>query len=590
MRCRRFVTLLALWSPGLACDPAHAAPSDAGCTDCGEVLTRLCVPGASSCGDDGLSPRVCDADGMRWVAGAVCHEDSGEVCDRGACVRACEMTEGRRETRGCEFWPVQTLHPELGRFVDGASREDFPFTIVVSNPWPSRVTITLSGGALGAPITRAVAAGATESLEVPWQQALVDGVDHLRRASALVRGGALHLTATAPVTAYQFNPLKFIRSAECESGDACYSFSGDASLLLPAAALGREHVVVAMPTQRTLPPGRTEWTSAAGFLSVVGTRENTEVTVLLRSRLTAGDGIAAMNPGESARFTLGAGDVLQLLSPTDVRCARDELDRVTDTRFCLPVDAEDLTGTVVTATAPVAVFAGHECALVPFNRYACDHLEEQIPPAETLGTRYVIARAAPVPQHLAMHPEGEPTLVRVVATHDDTDVTFEPASTRPAARLARGESLTIESRDDYAVVGSQPLLVASFLVGGDYFRAEVASSLSGRGDPSLSIETPVEQYRPSYDFFVPPAFVPSYANVVISRGERVQLDGRAVATPPSTTLGARDIYRIEVSAGAHHLEGVNPMSRFGLRVYGYALFTSFMYPGGGDLVSIAPPL
>nr|MBK7066742.1 hypothetical protein [Deltaproteobacteria bacterium] len=70
----------------------------------------------------------------------------------------------------------------------------------------------------------------------------------------------------------------------------------------------------------------------------------------------------------------------------------------------------------------------------------------------------------------------------------------------------------------------------------------------------------------------------------------MRLDGRAVTAAPTGVLGARDLYRLPLSEGAHRLEGETTGTRFGLRVYGFAPFTSFMYPGGGDLVSIAPPL
>jgi hypothetical protein len=585
-RARRPITFVTAALLAACSSEQPAAHPDAG----PDVVARRCTPGATSCGDDGLSPRTCDAAGQAWVPAARCDGPGGEVCDEGRCARACEESATRRETRGCEFWPVETLHPELGRLSDGQSPSDFPFTVVVSNPWPSPVHVTLEGGALGAPVDRDIAAGATTSMEVPWQPALVDGVDYLHRASVVARAAALHLQASAPVSAYQFNPLKFIRSPDCEGGGACYSFTGDASLLLPAASLGREHVIVAWPTQRSLARDHTEWSVGAGFLSVVGTRPDTRVTVQLAGGISAGDGIPAASAGDRRSFVLGAGDVLQLLSSTDPRCVRDTLDRQTDTRFCLPVATEDLTGTIVTASAPVAVFAGHECAQVPFDRYACDHLEEQIPPVDTLGVRYVISRSAPYPPPVPLHPEGEPTVVRIVATHDGTDVTFEPATAHAPARLDRGESLTIESRDEYAVVGSSPLLVATFLVGADYLQRESSSTIYSVGDPAMSIETPVEQYRSRYDFFVPPAFVPSYANVVIARGGRLILDGVPVTAAPTSSLGARDIYRLSLIYGPHRIEGETAATRFGLRVYGFTRYTSFMFPGGGDLTAIAPPL
>ncbi len=573
----------------LRCSTPSPAPGtmDAAVDATVAEVAPFCTPGAVECGADGLSPRTCDALGSAWTEGRRCDGPGGEVCDRGACVRACEGLA--RESRGCEFWPVQTLHPELGRFVDGANRDDFPFSVVVSNPWPSAVRVTLEGGGLAAPLERTVGPNTSLVLETPWQPALVDGVDHLHRQSAVFAHAALHLRTSAPVSAYQFNPLKTIREPECDLGDRCYSFSSDASLLLPATALGREHVVAAMPTQRALGPGSTEWSVGAGFVSVVGTVAGTQVTVRLAGDVSAGEGIAAGGMGTARTFTLGAGDVLQLLSPTSGECPADAYDRITQTRFCLPIAREDLTGTVVTATQPVAVFSGHECAFVPYDRYACDHLEEQVPPVDTLGTRYVVSRVAPVPEGLRDHPEGEPTAATVIAAHDGTDVTFDPPSVHAPVRLDRGQSVPLLSALDYQVTASQPVLVAVFEVGGDYFRQEVAVTANSYGDPELSYETPVDQYRARYDFYVPPDYE-SFVNVVIARGETLRLDDALVTAAPAATLGARDIYRLRVAAGAHHIAGTNPGSRFGLRVYGFAPYTSYMYPGGMDLVSIAPPL
>ena len=39
---------------------------------------------------------------------------------------------------------------------------------------------------------------------------------------------------------------------------------------------------------------------------------------------------------------------------------------------------DDYTGVYVTATKPVAVFGGHECAQVPVGTKFCDHIYEQV--------------------------------------------------------------------------------------------------------------------------------------------------------------------------------------------------------------------
>ena len=88
-----------------------------------------------------------------------------------------------------------------------------------------------------------------------------------------------------------------------------------------------------------------------------------------------------MVAGSTVHVTLGAFDVLNL--ETDVAGA-------------------DLTGTVVESSRPVAVFAGAEAANVPFVDGTivgwADHLEEQLPPDRTHGTRFVVA---PMPSRTA---------------------------------------------------------------------------------------------------------------------------------------------------------------------------------------------
>ncbi len=81
----------------------------------------------------------------------------------------------------------------------------------------------------------------------------------------------------------------------------------------------------------------------------------------------------------------------------------------------------DLTGTVVTSSAPVAVWAGHPCRFVPADAYACDHLEEQMLPTSTWGDEILLV--AP------MHPDGTGPVdacVRVLALLGGTTVTFDP--------------------------------------------------------------------------------------------------------------------------------------------------------------------
>jgi hypothetical protein len=475
--------------------------------------------------------------------------------------------------------------------VPGANREDFPFTVVAANPWRREVLLSLDGGGARVPAVRIAARGAA-LVETPWNPALVDAGDPARRRSGVVRNGALHLRSNLRVSAWQFNPLKYIRDPSCETGDACFSYSNDASLLLPANALGRNYLVATVPVARSLEPGRTAWSRSPGFVSVVGTAANTQVTVFLRGDIegSADGSIAAARAGARVSVTLGAGDVLQLVGAHEGPCADPVEDRQTGSTFCRPSLSDDLSGTRVEASAPVAVFAGNDCALVPFDRYACDHVEEQMPPLETLGSRYVVSRARPnQATRSPSSPAGEPTLVRVIAAYDNTDLRVLPDGVQAPMRMRTGEVVSFFTTRNVEVVGTRPLLVASVLVGADYIPDPSPNARTNRGDPSMSVEMPLEQWRAIQDVYVPFRFSPSVLDIAASSSTRVLVDGNPLMAVPDTSLPGRAVWQVEVTPGLHRVSGVGAQDVVGLRLYGYAPFTSYMARGGGDLRTIPVP-
>ena len=88
-----------------------------------------------------------------------------------------------------------------------------------------------------------------------------------------------------------------------------------------------------------------------------------------------------MTAGTSQTVTLNRGEVLNIeAEPANL------------------FDKADLTGSFVSASKPVAVFAGHESAAIgpedSQESICClDHLEDQLFPIESIGTRYVIPRS-----------------------------------------------------------------------------------------------------------------------------------------------------------------------------------------------------
>ena len=54
--------------------------------------------------------------------------------------------------------------------------------------------------------------------------------------------------------------------------------------------------------------------------------------------------------------------------------------------------------------------------------------------------------------------------------------------------------------------------------------------------------------------------------------------------------GGRQVWQVRVIDGFHVIEAATPTGRVGVRLLGDAPFSSYMVPGGGDLLAITAPL
>src|SRR5690606_5773352 len=119
--------------------------------------------------------------------------------------------------------------------------------------------------------------------------------------------------------------------------------------------------------------------------------------------------------------------------------------------------AGDLSGTLVSADKPIQVIGGHECTNVPSHITACDHLEESIFPLQTLAQEYLIAPPVQVPNTNAL----KATIVRVIATEDNTQVTFSPDQGYDQVLVNRGDILELPmATAAYKITGNKNILVA----------------------------------------------------------------------------------------------------------------------------------
>ncbi len=517
-----------------------------------------CQPGFQMC--DGNAIVQCDEDGQdtTWIQD--CPADA--PCVGGVCLDACTVAASQFSYLGCEFVAASTantLDPTFGG----------DFAVVVANPQgadgAASVTVTRGGLQVGSILLQP---GQTNAITLPMVPELSEST-----GSVTVGDAAYIVQSDQPIAAYQYNPLHFELSA-------VNSFSNDASLLLPVHTLTGNYMVSSLPSFGVgYSAASPSWAGfLPGFFAIVGTEDGTSITLTYGGQTAAGIP-AAHSAGDTEVATLGRGDVIQVLgwapdaatapqsACTDAGWQTTQASDVFGNVWthCLG-PGTDLTGTTISATAPVAVFAGHQCSFVPFTAWACDHLEEMMFPTETWGVRAVMT--AP------RFPGGSgvaATRYRVLALNGGTGVTFDPPVSS-AATLGAGDFVEFTTDQDFVVDGTGPIYVTQFMQGQDALGASI-------GDPAMGSGIPWVQVRADYDFLTPDTYTENYVNVVAPTGTDIALDGAPVSGFQAIGTTGFSVARVPVYPGGHHIASVGA-ARFGITTYGYAPYTSYLYPGG----------
>lgn len=513
----------------------------------------VCVPGQASCA--GGKAKLCAADGSAFTE-FDCDPLQGMTCDPDGCKGSCAPPELVDSYLGCDYYPTITPNPVWS---------GFDFTVAVANAGTASTTVHVTRGATDVQSVP-VLPGALALIKLPWIPELKGGdVDACQKppdpgATRVVKTGAYRLRTDQPVTVYQLSPLEYqITPApsgcpvgqDCPGGfgSECLSFSNDASLLLPATALTADYTAIAWPSTST----------RAGFIAVTATRDGTQVKLLGTGQFAAGAGIDATGNGT---VTLDRGDVLLALAQHGGSGQSY---------------GPDISGTRISASAPVQVVSGQSCANIPTaTTDACDHIEHAMLPSETLGMDYLVTFPA------GLGP-ASPQVVRIAAVEKDTKVDFDPP-VHASATLGPGVApLELDNvTEDFRVTSDKPILVAQYM-------QSQASVPSASGDPSLAVAVPTAQFRKSYLFVASKTYDTNFVNVVAKAGSVVTLDGTAVPAAEFSAVGSSgySVARHELDPTEVHT--IESNSEFGIVVYGYGRYTSYMYPGGLDLKRIAPP-
>ena len=297
---------------------------------------------------------------------------------------------------------------------------------------------------------------------------------------------------------------------------------------------------------------------------IIGSEDDTKVDITATQnsvgRLNSKDGYTHINKGEMSSITIGKYESITISS------------------------VMDLTGTAIKASHPVAVYSGHECANVPSYSSSCDHLVEQIPPVNVLGTCYVAAA-------FAGRESGD--YVRVVAVNPETYIKVrctksgEVQYSQEVGPYSDGEFFEFFIATDWHCTfeTNKPAMVVQFSGAnqGEFF-----------GDPFMVVHSDVQRLTnelPFYSIDSGAGNYHHYINVVVPKEffntTAILLDEDPLSSYEYLTeevsfnsCGSFVVIRLAVSPGYHFLSHSSPEAGLSLTVYGFAEDTSYGYSPG----------
>ncbi len=525
---------------------------------CGQLT---CIPGERTCNGSEIVVK-CRDDGSQFDFVERCNgAQTGQECDRGTCVPLCEINEKLRTNVGCDYWAVDLDNAFVPGGYDYLDASAEQFAVVVSNPhstFTAEVTILDIDGEV---MSALVPPLGLKIFNLPRKD--VDGT---------VQGYlSYRVRSSIPIVAYQFNPL--------DNEDV---FSNDASLLLPSHVLGERYLVMTREQS---------FDNLRGYVTVVGIEEEpTQVTITVSAQTQPSETIPLLHPGESYTTLLHQYELINIETGAP---------------------GADLTGTLVESSAPVVVFGGNEAGNAPntnhcigidpdrgfgvceydptvrcennytcndagFNTCCADHLEQQLFPIETWGTRYVATKS---------FDRGlEDDYWRILAAEDGTKIETNPVQAAIPV-LNAGEWFEFGSREHFEIRANKPILVGQFLAGeqapNPNLQSEIEPGDAGTGDPTFILAVPVEQFRKEFVFLAPDKYAYDYVNIIAPVTANVVFDESSFSAlwEPVGDTGWQTA-RFPISDGTHFLEASEPIA---VVVYGYDQYVSYGYPGGLNL-------
>ncbi len=370
-----------------------------------------------------------------------------------------------------------------------------------------------------------------------------NGHNWLQNQCEKIAPQSFHITSDDDISVYALNQARF---------------TSDAFLVFPAEVLGEDYYILSYNSDSYSynPNSRTP-----SQFAIVASEDNTSVTI----------------KPSTATFVNGIGEQKITLNRGDVYLVQSKIDKKNKN--------PDLSGTIVKANKPIAIFSGHQRARIPvdtiFRNASRDILVEQLQPFKNWGKNAFIV---PLVQPYSICIEGN-DIFRIIAGTDSTKIYLNDTY---ITTIDEGEFFEALADKLFVIKASKPISVAQYKKTSKYISSDLNIS-----DPYMLLIPPKEQYLNSYRIinteswdYSPrggyyKAFSEHYITLIVPDDalNSITVDGKSIPIRKFKPIlkSGYSFINYPTSAGVH---SINANAPFGIYVSGFGMANSYGYLGG----------
>jgi hypothetical protein len=489
-----------------------------------------------------------------------CTDDQG--CGPSGCINACDAAAANKSSIGCDYYSI----PSDSTVASGSC-----FAAFVTNTWtvPMKVTLVWKGKSIDATPYAYIPKGSGNS--ITYQPIPSTGIPTNSMAIVFLNqtteGSPLHVACPASVKAAVETENMVLHDTHVSAAmeiqtsvpavvydiypyGGAKSYISSATLLLPTTAWDTNYVATTMGAN---PPS---FTPGVDF---VAREDNTTVTVLPSTNITAANGVAGATKNTPVTYSINKGQTIHIMELPDN-------------------GGNDLSGSIVQSNKPIGVWGEHFCMF-----------------------------------------QTNPPKWRIVGAAKGTTLTYDPPVATAPTTLTLGQLVEFDGPGAFHVQSQDnmhPFYLAAHRPGGDcdaahqqippvqalgneYVAVGNEATDYGVGGPETVNVVPPAQFLSSYMFFTDPSY--GYTDLALVRKKAndntfkdVTLDclGTVTGWQPIGNSGFQfahvDVQRNHAPVGGcdNGLHTIKSDAPLGITVWGYDSASSYAYPAGASVKPI----